>query len=134
MATQDDGSRTGNPRAMRPGVPGIKSAVARRVRYPKPRRFFTAGREHAEADVLEVDVETDADFPIAGTGPALFVGDVVLIDSERICERRYRFFAPASTPVAKDASVALGRAGTGIPRPETPQGPLRLEWSADASD
>lgn len=131
MATQDGGSEPEDTRKQRPAVPGIKSAVARRVRYPKPRRFFTAGQEHAEADVLEVDVETDADFPIAGTGPALFVGDVVLIDSERVGERRYRFFAPASTPVAKDAAVCLGRAGSGIPRPETPRGLLRLEWSAD---
>ncbi|RKH64487.1 hypothetical protein [Corallococcus llansteffanensis] len=84
-------------------------------------------------DVLEVDVETDADFPIAGTGPALFVGDVVLVDSERLGERRYRFFAPASTPLAKDASVALGRAGSGIPKPETPKDVLRLEWSEDGS-
>lgn len=133
MTSHDDGSGREESRGRPFRTPGIKSAVARRVRYKQPRTFFTAGKEHAETEVLEIDVETDAEFPMAGTGPALLVGGLALIDSERVGERRYRFFAPAATPLDKDASVALGRAGSGTPRPET-KSRLRLEWGSDEDE
>ena len=129
MATSDGDSGREKAREHRaPAVPGIKSAVARRVRYDKERRFFAEGKELAAADGVEIDVETDAEFPIAGTGPALFVGGVPIVDSQRIGERRYRFFAPPSLALAADAPLALGRAGTGTPRPAKPSR-VRLEWT-----
>jgi hypothetical protein len=108
-------------------LPGIESARARRVRRDPPHRFFAEGREYFESDVIEIEVEMDGEFPIAGIGPALFVGNVPIIDGERIGDRRYRFFAPGSTRLARNATVALGRAGTGIPRPEK-KSRVRLEW------
>jgi len=131
MTQQDDGTGREEHRvAEPPPLPGLKSVIARSVRYETPRRFVTRGEERAESDVTEIDVETDAEFPVAGTGPALFVGDVAIVDSERVGDRRYRFFAPASVTLAEGAPIALGRAGTGVPAPE--QGSkLRLEWRGD---
>jgi hypothetical protein len=133
MTQQDDGTGREEAREDEPlTLPAVKSVVARSVRHEKPRRFFTHGDEHSEADVIEIDVETDAEFYIAGTGPALFVGDVPIVDSERIGDRRYRFFAPASTDLEEGAPIALGRAGSGVPVPEQKTN-LRLEWRGERS-
>ncbi|WP_163988335.1 hypothetical protein [Pyxidicoccus caerfyrddinensis] len=131
MTVHNDGSGPEQPRDDRPlTLPGLKSAVARRVRYEKPRRFFAHGKERAESEAIEIDVETDAEFPVAGMGPALIVGNLPITDSTRVGERRYRFFAPSSAPIEKRAMVTLGRAGTGVPKPET-RGTVRLEWSEE---
>jgi hypothetical protein len=128
MMSQDDGTGREEARAERPlALPDLKSAVARRVRYEQPRRFFQEGDEYAETDAVEIDVETDGELFIAGTGPALFVGDIPIVDSTRVGERRYRFFAPASLPLEEGAPIALGRAGTGVPTIERTTN-LRLEW------
>jgi hypothetical protein len=129
MTQQDDGTGREERHVAEPlTVPGLNSVIARSVRYESPRRFFTNGEEHSESDVIEIDVETDAEFYIAGTGPALFVGDVPIVDSERIGDRRYRFFAPASAALEEGAPVTLGRAGSGVPVPG-PRSNLRLQWS-----
>jgi hypothetical protein len=128
MNPNNDDSTREPLRADKPlALPGIKSAVARRVSYEKPRRFFTEGRETAEREGIEVDIETDGEFPIAGTGPALFVGNVAIIDSTRVGERHYRFFAPTSLPLVRDAPLALGRAGSGVPTKEK-QSKVRIAW------
>jgi hypothetical protein len=128
MTQQDDGTGREHHRAEEPlTLPGLKSVVARSVRHQKPRRFFTAGQEHSESAVIEIDVETDAEFYVGGTGPALFVGDVAIVDNERIGERKYRFFAPASMTLKEGAPIALGRAGSGVPTPEKTTR-LLLRW------
>jgi hypothetical protein len=128
MTSLDDGIGPEEPRAEEPlTLPGLRSVVARRVRYGEPRRFVSDGEESSESDVIEIDVETDEEFYLAGTGPALFVGDVPITDSERVGDRQYRFFAPASLPLEEGAPIALGRAGSGVPAPERKTG-LRLEW------
>ena len=132
MTQQDDGTGREEQRVAEPlTLPGLKSVIARSVRYETPRRFFTHGEEHSESDVIEIDVETDAEFYVAGTGPALFVGDIPIVDSERIGDRRYRFFAPASATIKEGAPIALGRAGSGVPAPEQ-RSKLRLEWRSDS--
>lgn len=128
MTTQNDGSAREEPPKREPmRVPALKSAVARRVRYDKPRRFFKQGKEYLESDVIEIDVETDADFVAMGTGPALFVGKIPLLDSERLGERRYRFFAPGSLALTENSPIALGRGGSGVPAPEK-KSRIHLKW------
>jgi hypothetical protein len=134
MMSQNDGSAPESPGYHKPiTVPALKSAVARRVRYRKPRRFFEQGKEFQQRDVIEIDVETDADFAVAGTGPALFVGSTLLLDSERLAERRYRFFAPGSLSFQKNAPVALSRGGSGAPPPEKRRSRIRLRWEEGSS-
>lgn len=129
MTTHSDNTGQEKPHSGTPiTVPGIKSAVARRARYDQPRRFVTMGREHRESDAIEIDVEMDADFPIAGIGPALFVGKVAIVDSERLGERRYRFFVAGSTALEGDGALALGRAGSGVPAPEN-RSRAKLTWA-----
>jgi|SRR5690349_6256823 len=128
MTQQDDGTGREPHRADEPlTLPGLKSVGARSVRYEKPRRFITEGQEQYESEVIEIDVETDAEFYVGGTGPALLVGDVSIVDSERIGDHRYRFFAPASIALKEGAPIALGRAGSGVPSPEK-RTRLRLQW------
>jgi hypothetical protein len=129
----DDGTQPEKRREGAPlrAVPGVRSAVARRVRYEEPRRFFVDGKERAEREAIEIDVETDKEFVLGGTGPALFVGDVAIVDSLRLDGRNYRFFAPASHQVEAGAPIALGRAGAGVPVPER-RTRVRLEWEGEA--
>ena len=108
--------------------PSLRSVEARRVTYKTPRRFVIKGEEKQIQDVIEIDIETTAEFPIAGTGPALFVGDIVFMDSERVAERRYRFFGPGTFSIREGAPISLGRAGSGIPKPEYPS-KLRFKWA-----
>lgn len=132
MAISNDGSAREEPgTAKPPSMPALKAVVGRRVTYRAPRRFVASGREYTAADVIEIDVETDAEFAIAGTGPALFVGDVVIADSERVGERKYRFFTPGTTKLKEGAPIALGRAGSGVPRPEH-RTKLRFKWGGGA--
>jgi len=133
MTTQNDGSAREEPRDHKPmRIPSLKSAVARRVKYDEPRRFFKQGKEYLESDVIEIDVETDADFVAAGTGPALFVGKTPLLDSERLGERRYRFFAPGSLSLQENAPIAFGVGGSGVAVPER-KSRIRLKWDATSS-
>jgi hypothetical protein len=101
------------------------------VQYREPRRFVEQGKEYFERDVIEIDVETDADFAIAGTGPALIVGKTAILESERIGERRYRFFAPGSLSLQRNASTSLGIGGSGAPV-ATRRARVRLQWEADS--
>jgi hypothetical protein len=116
-----------------PTVPSVRSAVARRVRYDEPRRFVVDGKERAEREAIEIDVETDTEFSLGGTGPALFVGATVIVDSLRLDGRSYRFFAPPSYSVEAGAPIALGRAGTGVPVPER-KTRVRIQWQGDAPE
>jgi hypothetical protein len=133
MTIQNDGSAREVPLDHKPiSLPALKSVVARRVRYDEPRRFFKQGKEYLESDVIEIDVETDADFAAAGTGPALFVGKTPILDSERLSERRYRFFAPGSLSLRENAPIALGRGGSGVPVLEK-KSRIRLQWRGTSS-
>ena len=114
-------------------VPGVRSAVARRVLYDEPRRFVIDGEERAEREAIEIDVETDKVFLLGGTGPALFVGETVIVDSLRLDGRHYRFFAPTSHSVERGAPIALGCAGSGVPLPER-KTRTRLEWQEDKAE
>lgn len=133
MVTESDGSAgeaPGDRTAI--GAPSLKSATARRVRYERPRRFVEQGKERFERDMIEIDVVTDADFAIAGTGPALIVGEITLLESERIGEKRYRFFAPGSLSLQPKASISLGLGGSGTPVAAS-RSRVRLRWEPDSS-
>jgi hypothetical protein len=108
--------------------PSLRSVEARRVTYKTPRRFIIKGEEKKIQDVIEIEVETSGEFPIAGTGPALFIGEIVFTDSERVAERRYRFYGPGTVSLREGAPISLGRAGSGIPKPEY-YTKLRLKWA-----
>ena len=133
MTSHSDNTSQEKPRSTKPvsTIPGIKSAVARRVR-DQPRRFVINGREHRESEVVQIDVEMDGDFPIAGIGPALFVGKVAIVDSERLDARHYRFFVPGSASLEGSGPLALGRAGSGVPAPEK-RSRAQLTWAGDTT-
>jgi hypothetical protein len=134
MTMPDDRTQREERRDDKPlTVPGVRSAVARRVRYEKPRRFVVDGEERTEREAIEIDVETDEEFVLGGTGPALFVGETVLVDSLRLDPRSYRFFAPSAFPLESGAPIALGRAGAGVPLPER-KAKARLEWQEEPAE
>jgi hypothetical protein len=133
MTAANDGSGREKPLVHKPlKSPSLKSATARRMRYDKPHRFFELGREYFEDEVIEIDVETDADFATMGTGPALFVGKTALLDSKQLGERHYRFFAPGSMALREKLSITLGTGGSGAPVAGRGSR-VQLQWDATAS-
>src|SRR4051794_32627747 len=86
---QDNSTRESGGPGKQPPLPTVLSLVARRVTETTPRRFVTQGKEYTTTDVIRIEVEMSDDFPIAGTGPALIIGQVALTDSERLRPRQY---------------------------------------------
>ena len=133
MNAPNDGSGREKPLPYKPlKSPSLKSAIARRMRYDQPHRFFEHGKEYFEDDVIEIDIETDADFAVMGTGPALFVGKTALLDGRKMGERHYRFFAPGSMALREKLSISLGTGGSGAPVADR-GGRVQLQWDTAVS-
>lgn len=59
-------------------------------------------------DVIAFDVETSGDVPARGYGPALFVGDVEVGQSERLGATSWRFLAARPDRLAAGAPIHWG--------------------------
>jgi hypothetical protein len=109
----DPGAR--QPDAAKPdfSLPDILDLGVRRIRFrPRElRNFESALAKHEEA--VEFTVTTDGPIPIRALGPALYVGETAVVESEEIEPTVYRFLA--FDPAALE-----------------PRAPIRLGWSGQA--
>jgi hypothetical protein len=83
------GLPTGNSRLL-PMIIGVKAV---RVRYERPRSYYFGRQRRQTRDAVEIMVRTADRLPIASISPALFVGEVPLIEYEGMGRNLYRFFA-----------------------------------------
>jgi hypothetical protein len=74
-------------------LPEIKNMRIRRVPFEprKPHNFESALAKYKEA--VEFLVHTSGPIPARALGPALFVGEVQVIESQKVDENQYRFLA-----------------------------------------
>jgi hypothetical protein len=83
------------PQGPRPewDLPEILDVEIRRVRYdpPKLRNFESALAGYKEA--VEFRVRTSGPIPARALGPALFVGEVQVVESQEVETNLYRFLA-----------------------------------------
>ena len=82
-----DGGSPIRPRVPFPiDLPGIRELRIRRIPFeaPKLEHFDSSVSKHREA--VEFTVETEGQIPVRAYGPALFVGDVEVNQSERVAE------------------------------------------------
>lgn len=89
-------------------LPDVLDIEVRRIRY-QPRRtrnFESALSGYKEA--VEFMVRTSGPIPARALGPALFVGDVRVVESEPAGENRYRFLAFDLERLERGAQIAWG--------------------------
>ena len=102
----------GSPIAPRPpsrlDLAGILSLRIRRVEFeaPKLEHFESSLSRHKEA--IEFVVETDGSVPTRAFGPALFVGNVAVNNSELIGETTWRFLHFGPEKLRPGASISWG--------------------------
>lgn len=98
------------PGAPRPEwtLPEITRIQIRRVPFQarKPRNFESALANVNEA--VEFLVQTSGPIPIRALGPALFVGDVQVTESQQVGENEYRFLAYNIDQLKPGAPIRFG--------------------------
>jgi hypothetical protein len=89
-------------------LPDILDIQMRRIRYQprRPRNFESALSGYKEA--VEFMVQTSGPIPARALGPALFVGDVRVVESEPAGEDRYRFLAFDLERLERGAPIGWG--------------------------
>ena len=68
---------------------------------------------------IEFTVTTDGPFPVRALGPALYVGQTAVIESEQVEGERYRFLAFEPDALEEGAPIALGWSARSTDRRET---------------
>jgi hypothetical protein len=92
-------------------LPNIVSIEARRIPY-QPRRLRNFESVLSQYDqAVEFIVKTDGPIPARALGPALFVGEVQVAESEQLAENVYRFLGFELERLAVGAPVAWGWIG-----------------------
>lgn len=117
MTSADHAPARRDDREPPPPFPTLRKAEAYRIRFRRARRFVVAGKEASFEEATAVDVHTEGELPAMGVGLALFIGNAVLVESERLEKNRYRFYAPPGLAWKSGAALSLGLAGSGLPTP-----------------
>jgi hypothetical protein len=99
-------------------LPQVEWVRFARIRYDEPREIALGAKVVRLDEAGEVEVQFAEDPPIRALAPAVWVGDVMLTESTRVDEGRYRFVAPFPDALERGAPVAVGWAGGANPRPE----------------
>jgi hypothetical protein len=95
---------TGNT-GLLPMIIGVKAV---RVRYERPRVYYLHRQRRSTRDAVEIMVRTADRLPIASISPALFVGEVPLVEYEGVGRNQYRFFAFEFTKLRRGDPISLG--------------------------
>jgi hypothetical protein len=107
MAT-DASSRI--PQGPRPDwdLPEVLDIKIQRIEFepPKHRNFTSALAEYREA--VEFLVQTNGPIPARALSPALFIGDVRVIESQQVGENLYRFLAFEPQRLEPGTSIGWG--------------------------
>lgn len=88
-----------------PEVLGVEAALAR---YPEPRVHYVGTTRIESREAVEILVQTAGEFPVRALSPALFVGDLAIVEYEIAGESLYRFFAFEIEKLEEGAPIAIG--------------------------
>jgi hypothetical protein len=86
----------------------ITGVRAVRVRYERPRVYYLRRQRRQTREAVEIVVRTADRLPIASISPALFVGEVPLVEYEGVGRNLYRFFAFEFAKLRPGDPIALG--------------------------
>jgi len=102
-------SKTGSPppESSQHDLPLIRELRIRRVAFEPPKReHFESSLRSKEA--IEFIVETDGEIPARAHGPALFIGDVEVNQSERVGKMTWRLLAFEPERLKPGAPISWG--------------------------
>src|SRR5262245_25813408 len=91
--TTDAGSPIQPRKPFAPTLPQIRSLRIRSIRFEPPQLTYFTYSQPERRVVIDFLAETDREVPGRTYGPALFVGDVEINQSERIDRTTWRFLA-----------------------------------------
>ena len=89
-------------------LPDVVSIEMELARYPEPRIFFVGTERRTTQRAVEFVVRTSSELPERALSPALFVGDIPVLDYETVGRNTYRFFGYDFERFRADAPLALG--------------------------
>jgi hypothetical protein len=95
---------TGNPGFL----PMIIDVKAMRVRYERPRVYYLRRQRRATREAVEIIVRTANRLPITSISPALYVGEVPVVEYEGVGPNVYRFFAFEFAKLRPGDPISLG--------------------------
>jgi hypothetical protein len=92
-------------------LPRVLDVQIRATKFEAPRlRNFTSSLP-SSTDAVEFIVKTDGPIPIRALGPALYVGETVVMEVTEIGPNTYRFVAPTRKGLTLDAPISLSWTG-----------------------
>jgi hypothetical protein len=89
-------------------LPMIIDVKAVRVRYERPRVYYLNRQRREAREAVEIRVRTAERLPISSISPALFVGEVPLVEYEGAGPNVYRFFAFEFAKLRQGDPISLG--------------------------
>lgn len=89
-------------------LPGVRDIRIKRVPFQAPELTHFKSRLAQYTEAIEFIVETDGDVPTRDYGPALFIGDEEIRESERIGKTTWRFLAFEPERLQAGAPICWG--------------------------
>lgn len=106
--SNDSGARIAARPPFPVALPGVRDISIKRVPFQAPRLEHFKSRLAQYKQAIEFIVETDGDVPTRDYGPALFIGDVEIRESERIGKTTWRFLAFEPDQLQPGAPISWG--------------------------
>lgn len=89
-------------------LPDVLSVEASKVRFAKPRLHYTGTRPALSHEAIQILVRTNGPFPVRAWSPAIFVGEIAILEYETVQPNVYRFFAYDMAALREGAAISLG--------------------------
>jgi hypothetical protein len=106
--SMDAGSPIARREPLKPDLPRLRNLRIRRIAFEAPKHEHLRSSLERYHEAIEFIVETDGPVPARDYGPALFVGDVEVNQSERIDETTWRLLAFDQTRLSLGAPISWG--------------------------
>ena len=119
MSTDSQNLEEGAPRVDPRSLPAVKELQATRVQYDSPRITYIDRERRQFREVVEIDVVVDRACTMNAVSPALYIGEYVVTDYERISGTMLRYFLYEFADVAEGTPIAIGWADSPRGRKET---------------
>jgi hypothetical protein len=89
-------------------LPKVLAVEAKLVHYQKPMIYYVGPQRKETRDAVEINVRTAGEFPVRALSPALFIGEVPIIEYAIMGPNLYRFFAFEFQNLQEGAAISLG--------------------------
>jgi hypothetical protein len=92
-------------------LPGILDVQIRQIPFEAPKRRYFESKLAKYNEAIEFMVKTDGAIPTRALSPVLYVGEVTVIEGQRVEENVYRFLAFELDQLEEGTPISLGWPG-----------------------